>query len=155
MRHTTLAVVTLALSLFATAGYTADSEPESDSRTQSTALRDAREAIGQGEYQRAVDLLLDANSSKPDDADTLNLLGYSYRSTGNYTDALRYYEQALAIDPEHKGVNEYIGELFLQTDKLDKAEHHLRVLSDVCASSCDEYGQLKASIEAYKKRQSS
>ncbi len=61
-----------------------------------------------------------------------------------------YYDQALTIDPKHKGANEYLGELYLKLGQLEKAEAQLARLDDICTFGCEEYDELKAAIETYK-----
>ena len=93
-----------------------------------------------------------AELSKVDkvDADVLNLLGYSNRKLQNYDTALEYYQQALQLEPEHKGANEYLGQLYVETGKIEKAKERLAVLDDACFFTCSEYRSLKRSIEAYE-----
>jgi len=86
----------------------------------------------------------------PEDADVLNLLGYGYRKTGDFDQSRGYYLQALAIEPKHRGANEYLGELYLETGQLDKAEERLAVLDKACWIGCEEYTELKESIDKYK-----
>ncbi len=50
----------------------------------------------------------------------------------------------------HRGANEYLGELYLQTGDLAKAKERLEKLDDICFFGCGEYNDLKAAIEAYK-----
>ena len=111
----------------------------------------ARQALEDGDYDVAIEKLAILHEEKPDDADVLNLLGYGYRKIGNYDQARGYYLQALAVDPEHRGANAYIGELYLETGELTKAEERLAVLDKDCWLGCREYTELKESIEKFKK----
>ena len=86
------------------------------------------------------------------DADVMNLLGFSHRKLKKYDEALNYYQQALAIKPKHKGANEYLGELYLETDQLDKAKERLAVLDDACFFGCNEYDTLEKAIKQYEKQ---
>ena len=52
--------------------------------------------------------------------------------------ALPAYNKALAIDPKHRGANEYLGELYLQLGDLAKAEERLEKLDDICFYGCGE-----------------
>jgi tetratricopeptide (TPR) repeat protein len=70
----------------------------------------------------------------------------------NFDIALDYYQQALAIEPDHRGANEYLGELYLQTGQPEKAEERLKVLDEECFFGCDEYDELEAAIEEYRKQ---
>ena len=52
--------------------------------------------------------------------------------------------QGLAIDPKHNGINEYLGELYIQTNRIELAKERLEVLKNC---SCEEYSELKELIE--------
>ncbi len=113
----------------------------------------AQAKIDAGNYRGAVDVLKAILADQPMNPDALNLMGYSHRKLGNKDKALDYYTQALAADPKHKGANEYLGELYLEMDDLAKAEERLSVLAAACASSCEEYADLKAAIDDFKAKQ--
>ena len=49
--------------------------------------------------------------------------------------------------PKHVGINEYMGELFVVTNRIDKARERLAVLKDC---NCKEYKELKLVIEGKK-----
>ena len=63
-----------------------------------------------------------------------------------YEAAERYYNEALRIDPKHRGALEYSGELYLMMGDLPKAEERLTRLDKVCVLSCAEYRDLKKAI---------
>lgn len=108
------------------------------------------ELIKDEKYQQAIIELDEALSDKPDNADLLNLLAYSHRKLGHFDVALENYLNALKIDPEHRGANEYLGELYLQLGQPEKAEERLAVLDKECFFGCDEYDKLKQAIEDYR-----
>jgi len=110
----------------------------------------AKQAINDGDYDVAINQLTELHEQDPDNADVLNLLGYGYRKIGNFDQARGYYLQALAVDPEHRGANAYMGELYLETGQLEKAEERLAVLDSDCWLGCDEYTELKESVQKYK-----
>ena len=58
-------------------------------------------------------------------ADIQNYLGFAYRRSGQLKAAFKHYEQALALNPRHRGAHEYVGEAFLGVGDLAKAEEHL------------------------------
>jgi tetratricopeptide (TPR) repeat protein len=68
------------------------------------------ELIEQGNYESAINMLHDELDVDPDNPDIMTLLGFSYRKTQNYEDALTFYEWALKAEPKHRGANEYLGE---------------------------------------------
>ena len=72
------------------------------------------------------------------------------RQLVNHDAALSHYQAALAIEPRHRGANEYLGELYLTLGDLAKAEERLEVLDDACFFGCEEYTELKNAIAAYK-----
>ncbi len=106
--------------------------------------------IEAGDYQAAITLLESVAASAPDNADAFNYLGYTNRKLQRYRVALGHYERALALDPNHRGAHEYIGELFLETGDLAKAEEHLAALDRICFFGCEEYDELKELVEAYR-----
>jgi hypothetical protein len=63
----------------------------------------------------------------------------------------KHYNQALAIDPKHKGAHEYIGEAYLMVKNVAKAKEHLAQLDKLCFFSCAEYTDLKNAIATYEK----
>ena len=99
------------------------------------------------EYAKAQKLLLKSNKKKPNKADTLNYLGFTTRKLGDFEGGEKYYLQGLAIKPNHVGINEYLGELYVATGRHNLAIERLEVLKDC---NCEEYNQLKAVIAGKK-----
>ena len=99
-------------------------------------------------YQRALKPLIKSNKKKPNKADTLNYLGFTTRKLGDYANGEKYYLQGLSIDPKHKGINEYLGELYVVTNRIELAKERLEVLK---SCNCEEYKELKEIIEGTKK----
>lgn len=110
----------------------------------------AEEKIKAGDYAAAIESLSKVTKAEPKNADAYNYLGYSHRKLGQFDEALGYYQKALSIDPDHLGANEYLGELYLQTSQLAKAEAQLEILDGLCFFGCDEYRELRDKIAAYK-----
>ena len=102
----------------------------------------------QKRYAKAQKLLLKSNKKKPLQADTLNYLGFTTRKLGDYERGEEFYLQGLQIEPDHNGINEYLGELYIATNRMDLAKGRLNVLKDC---NCKEYKQLKEIIEGTKK----
>ena len=101
----------------------------------------------QNHYKKAIGYLLKHYKKFPADPNTLNYLGFTHRKVGDYENAEIYYSMGLELDPKHVGINEYMGELFVVTNRLDKAKERLAVLKDC---KCKEYKDLKLVIEGKK-----
>ena len=99
-------------------------------------------------YTKAQKLLLKSNKEKPLQADTLNYLGFTTRKLGDYEKGEEFYLLGLEIEPNHNGINEYLGELYVATDRMDMAKERLEVLK---TCNCEEYDELKEIIEGTKK----
>ena len=102
----------------------------------------------QKRYAKAQKLLLKSNKKKPLQADTLNYLGFTTRKLGDYEGGEKFYLQGLQIEPNHNGINEYLGELYVATNRMDMAKERLEVLK---TCNCEEYDELKEIIEGTKK----
>ena len=74
----------------------------------------------------------------------MNYLGYTSRKSGNFSAAEDYYLKGLSINPKHNGINEYLGELYVQTNRIDKANERLEILKNC---NCDEYKELELIIK--------
>ena len=120
------------------------------SSTQTSAYQRGVKAVEAAEYKQARKLFSKAVKDKPGNADAWNYLGFSNRKLENFDQALEAYRKALAINPDHLGANEYLGELYLQTGDLEKARDHLKKLSDICTAGCEELNDLKAAVLAYE-----
>ena len=110
----------------------------------------AKTAIAQFKYDEAKGYLEKVLATKPDDADALNLMGFTERKLGDPGQCLEYYNKALALNPKHLGANEYLGELYLEMKDVKKAEERLAVLQQACGGTCEEYQELKEKIEKFK-----
>ena len=99
-------------------------------------------------YEKAQKLLIKSNNKKPLQANTLNYLGFTTRKLGDYENGEKYYLKGLAIEPNHKGINEYLGELYVSTNRLDLARERLKILE---SCNCEEFNDLKAIIDGTKK----
>ena len=98
-------------------------------------------------YEKAQKLLIQSNNKFPNKANTLNYLGFTTRKLGDFENGEKYYLQGLEIDPNHVGINEYLGELYVATDRHNLAVERLEILKNC---NCQEYEQLKAVIAGEK-----
>ena len=100
-------------------------------------------------YSQAFKKLNTAYKSDKKNPDILNYMGFTSRKTGNFEEAESYYLKGLDLNPKHKGINEYLGELYVQTNRIDKANERLAVLKNC---NCEEYQDLELiPIEKLKK----
>jgi len=102
----------------------------------------------QKRYAKAQKLLLKSNEQKPLQADTLNYLGFTTRKLGDFEGGEKFYLLGLQIEPNHNGINEYLGELYVATNRMDMANERLEVLKNC---NCEEFDELKEIIEGTKK----
>ena len=100
-------------------------------------------------YLKAQKLLVQSNKNFPNKADTLNYLGFTTRKLGDFENGEKFYLQGLKIDPKHIGINEYLGELYVATNRHNLAVERLEVLK---SCNCKEYDQLKAVIAGEKSK---
>ena len=148
------------LLLFSTNSYSAGSDPKpakvkTDYEKAVSAIKWAKKyekkdkaEKAKKRYEKAQKLLLKSNKEKPLQADTLNYLGFTTRKLGDYENGEKYYLLGLEIDPNHVGINEYLGELYVATNRLDLAKERLKILE---SCNCEEYTELKEIIEGTKK----
>lgn len=111
------------------------------------------------EYEKAIPHLMKALAKRPRDADILNYLGFAHRKVGvtesdaardaDFKKSLDFYQAALAIDPNHKGVHEYLGELYLAMNDLNGAHREMNILVTLCPDRCDERDTLSKALAAY------
>ena len=95
-------------------------------------------------YSQAFTKLEKALKKDKKNPDILNYMGFTSRKVGNFEIAEKFYLQGLNINPNHNGINEYLGELYVQTNRIDKANERLKVLK---SCNCKEYGELELIIK--------
>ena len=81
-------------------------------------------------------------------ADVYNLLGYTLRKTGDFKTSLTYYMKALELQPDHKAAREYLGELYIETGNMARAQEQLAALAKLCPGGCEEREDLEKAIAA-------
>lgn len=146
MNKTLLRAIALGLIGFSLhTAYAADAAPAANDK-----LTTARSYIAAKQWRAAIDELQRVDNKTS--ADWNNLMGYSLRKakTPDYEGAEKYYNQALRIDPQHRGALEYSGELYLMKGDLAKAQERLATLDKVCRFGCEEYSALKKAVANYK-----
>ena len=117
-----------------------------------SSLSDAEREVKAKQYRSAIIKLERIVQKNPKSVDAYNYLGYSYRQLGEYDRAIRYYQTALNLDPNHRGANEYVGQLYLKLGDIGNARRQLAKLRKICGPGCEEYDNLKSSIAAATKK---
>ncbi|MEO8631502.1 MAG: tetratricopeptide repeat protein [Betaproteobacteria bacterium] len=141
--------ITLLVPLHALANMGAD---DSSPATGDPTIEEAKKAVDARDWKRAVELLTKAAASDPNNANVQNWLGFAQRKSGNLDAAFSAYNAALQLNPGHKAAHEYIGEAYLMTGNLAKAEEHLAQLQKLCNPiPCEEYNDLRGAVDDYKK----
>ena len=95
-------------------------------------------------YSKAYDKLSKAYNKDKKNPDILNYLGFTLRKAGNFEEAEKFYLEGLKIKPDHEGINEYLGELYVKTNRIELAKERLEVLK---GCKCEEFEELKELIE--------
>lgn len=102
-----------------------------------------------GRFEDAVVTLAAANQ---DDPRVLNYLGYSSRKAGRLSEGMRYYEAALALDPDFALARSYMGQALLQQGDRDGAEAQLARIETISGTRSDEYLQLYDALREGRSR---
>lgn len=110
-------------------------------------LSKPRAAIKANDYKTAIESLKVLVNQGVQHADLYNLLGYSYRKSGDVAQAKTFYAKALDFDPDHKAALEYQGELFVQIGDIAKAQANLTRLTKLCPSGCEEREDLEQALK--------
>ncbi len=110
-------------------------------------------ATARKDWPAAQSILKDAVAKQPANADYHNLYAYSIRKGANPDMSLvfKHYNEALRIDPKHRGAHEYIGEAYLMVGNLPKAKEHLSELDRLCFLPCSEHSDLKKAVAEFER----
>ena len=148
MKFRILSIAALAATLaLATPSLAVDTGGGSNNFSVNDSMQDARGQIRNQRWAEAIGTLRLVLEAEPNNADANNLMGYSLRKSGKMQRAEGFYLKALKLSPKHKGANEYLGELYVETGNLAKAKARLEALQAICGTGCEEYRDLKAAID--------
>ena len=125
-------ILIIALSLFLTTSLMAAGSDSSSDTSKDSMYEDAVKLVkraGKLEkkentekarklYTQAFSKFEKAYKSDKKNPDILNYLGYTSRKTGNFEQAEKFYLKGLSIKPNHNGINEYLVELYEQTNQI-------------------------------------
>ena len=109
-------------------------------------------AAEQKDWKSAALVMRDAVSATPSNPDYHSLYAYSLRKSGTSEMDLvfKHYNEALRLDPKHRGAHEYIGEAYLMVGNVAKAKEHLGQLDKLCFFGCSEFAELKRAISEHE-----
>jgi tetratricopeptide (TPR) repeat protein len=110
-----------------------------------------KKALGAEDWNRAIVAFELAALRDPLNADIQNYIGYAYRRLRQMGPAIGHYQQALMLNPRHRGAHEHLGEAYLVLGESAKAEQLLAALENLCLIPCEEYNDLKRAIAAYRR----
>jgi predicted Zn-dependent protease len=142
------AVLAIACALLGSVGAFGADTAETPASSASGDFDTVRGLVDAQKYDEALPALRQLDQQAPNNPDVLNLIGFSLRKTGKLEEALDYYNRALALNPQHRGANEYLGELYLETKQPEKAKERLEVLRQACGD-CEEFEDLQQQINRY------
>ena len=95
-------------------------------------------------FEKALSYFVLAHKEYPENVEILNYLGFTYNVIGDLMMSEIYYQQALVLDPKNPAINQGLGELYLETKRINLAKERLEALS-IC--NCQEYTKLKNLLE--------
>ena len=129
-------------------------DPPAAAERKDPVMEKVSAATSRQDWAGAAGVLKEALSAEPNNANYHNLYAYSLRKGANPDMNLvfKHYNEALRIDPKHKGAHEYIGEAYLMVGNVTKAKEHLGQLDKLCFFSCSEYSDLKKAIAEHEKK---
>jgi len=138
--------------LLSGSAFAADSGPAPVATPKDPVMEKVAAATSKQDWAGAAGELKVALSSNPNNPDYHNLYAYSVRKGANPDMSLvfKHYNEALRIDPKHKGAHEYIGEAYLMVGNVAKAKEHLTQLDKLCFFGCTEYTDLKKAIADFE-----
>ena len=103
--------------------------------------------INDGNYETALRRLDAAALAFGPHPDILTYQGFANRKLARFEIAEAYYNDALAIAPDHLGAIEYYGELKVERGDIRGAKKHLARLEALCSFGCYEVEELREWID--------
>ena len=152
MKRVSVLAIVLAIASFAPPALAMGSDstpppaPKPPAPRTDTGYSEAERAVKAKQYEDAIKKLEQVVAKEPRNADALNYLAYSHRELGRYDISMGYYQKALALNANHRGANEYLGQLYLRMGKAKEANAQLAKLQKLCGRGCEEYESLRSAI---------
>ena len=144
----------LLLFILSVSAYAADDPPSPPEKKKDAVIDRYEAAAARQDWPAAAAGLKEGLAKDPGNARYHNLFAYALRKGPNPDLGLvfKHYNEALRLEPEHRGAHEYIGEAYLMVGNVAKAKEHLGVLDKLCFLPCAEYTGLKKAIAAHEKK---
>jgi tetratricopeptide (TPR) repeat protein len=120
--------------------------PETSGLDFDPKYRDAVRLIKREDYKAALPLLHQLDVAYPKTPDVLNWIGYANRKLKDYPTSKRFYDAALAINPEYRPALEYQGMWFIEMGDIPAAKANLAKLIKLC-EPCEETGDLREALK--------
>ena len=129
-----------------------DEPRERGGAPQDPLIEKAQRANEEKDWARSQTIMRDALLKDARNADYHNLYAYAIRmgDKPNLDVVFKHYNEALRIEPKHRGAHEYIGEAYLMVGNVAKAKEHLTALDQICFFGCDEYSKLKKAVAEFE-----
>lgn len=142
----------LPLLILSLSAHAADDPPRPPEKKQDAVIERYETAAARQDWPAAAATLREGLAKDPGNARYHNLFAYSLRKAPSPDLGLvfKHYNEALRIDPEHRGAHEYIGEAYLMVGNLPKAKEHLGQLDKLCFLPCSEHSELKKAVASYE-----
>jgi Tfp pilus assembly protein PilF len=127
-------------------------DTSTSSKPADPVLERAADATSRSDWKGAQAILADGLKSSPNNAEYHNMYAYNLRKgpSPDMSLVFKHYNEALRLEPKHRGANEYLGEAYLMVNNLPKAKEQLATLDKLCFLPCREYTELKKSIADYE-----
>tara|TARA_B110000305_G_C19442235_1_gene642603 strand:+ start:1216 stop:1674 length:459 start_codon:yes stop_codon:yes gene_type:complete len=132
--------------------FAAGTDDSSDTSSYDGNYKLGLELVKKEKYKSAIGKFKSLINKKSDNytqADIYNYLGYTHRKLKEYDAAETYYLKALKLDSDHIGALEYMGELYLETNRIEEAKKSLQKIKSVAGESSNEYLELSFLINNY------
>ncbi|DAB28548.1 MAG: hypothetical protein A2513_09680 [Sulfurimonas sp. RIFOXYD12_FULL_33_39] len=107
-----------------------DPQPKKDNHTPSSfdpesLVQRADEAFDEGDMQKALALYSEANTKVSQDADILFKIGYILQQSGDNSEAIRYFKEALEKDNKNEYIHNSIASVYRAEGEFVSARMHL------------------------------
>ena len=149
---TLLSIIFILTSSFANSAGTDSGGSSSSSASTNTVdvnieFNRAKKHIYKKNYLKGLEILKDIENERPfgySKADLYNYMGFASRKQKDpdYINAEKYYLKALSLEADHIGALEYLGELYVETDRVNEAKSLLEKIGKLAGQDSAEYKEL-------------